>query len=124
MLSFIPEMNMLGLKHKNIIQTLDVIFKDNYNYYMIIMEYIENTVTLNAILKDITAKMAVRVALDISEGLLYLHQNNLLHLDVKPANVLFCADGVCKLCDFGSCLKVGKFEERKYIHKVHNKIFL
>lgn len=113
---------MLGLQHTNIIKTLDVISGDNYKHYMIIMEYIENTIALSSVLLDktfkITLETAVKVAKDVSQGLLYMHEQNLLHLDVKPANVLVCGDGVCKLCDFGSCLVVGSGQEANYTHKV------
>lgn len=113
---------MLGLEHANIIKTLDVISGNSYNHCLIIMEYIENSVALSSFLQDKSVKMtfgrAVRAVKDISQGLLYMHKNNLIHLDVKPANILLCADGVCKLCDFGSCFKVGSGQDTCYVHKV------
>ena len=30
-----------------------------------------------------------------------MHDNDLIHLDVKPENILLSMDGVCKLGDFG-----------------------
>uniref|UniRef100_A0A182NHF7 non-specific serine/threonine protein kinase n=1 Tax=Anopheles dirus TaxID=7168 RepID=A0A182NHF7_9DIPT len=38
---------------------------------------------------------------DIAEGLVYLHQRNVIHRDLKPANVLICMDNRLKLADFG-----------------------
>ncbi|CAG0901275.1 unnamed protein product, partial [Cyprideis torosa] len=39
-------------------------------------------------------------ATDILMGLKHLHDNDLIHLDVKPENILI-KDGICKLGDFG-----------------------
>lgn len=30
-----------------------------------------------------------------------MHDNDLIHMDVKPENILLSIDGVCKLGDFG-----------------------
>ncbi|ETN64098.1 mitogen-activated protein kinase kinase kinase 7 [Anopheles darlingi] len=38
---------------------------------------------------------------DIADGLVYLHQRNVIHRDLKPENVLICADNRLKLADFG-----------------------
>ncbi|QRV89047.1 kinase domain protein [Ceratobasidium sp. AG-Ba] len=43
-----------------------------------------------------------RIALAVSEGVAYLHQNNVVHGDIKSANVLISTKGVPKLADFGS----------------------
>lgn len=40
---------------------------------------------------------------DILNGLNYLHMKNVIHMDIKPENVLLDAHGVCKLADFGVC---------------------
>jgi serine/threonine protein kinase len=39
--------------------------------------------------------------LDIARGLVHLHSRGLVHLDVKPQNVLLAADGTAKLGDMG-----------------------
>ncbi|KAF8329584.1 kinase-like domain-containing protein [Cantharellus anzutake] len=42
-----------------------------------------------------------KIIIEIAAGLCYLHQNSIIHGDLKPNNVLVDADGKARLCDFG-----------------------
>jgi eukaryotic-like serine/threonine-protein kinase len=44
---------------------------------------------------------ALRVALEMAQGLAHAHSRGVLHRDLKPANVLLTTDGRVKLLDFG-----------------------
>jgi serine/threonine protein kinase len=41
------------------------------------------------------------LAVDVAEGIVYLHQQKVIHRDLKSLNVLVDADGRATLCDFG-----------------------
>ncbi|XP_034402759.1 striated muscle preferentially expressed protein kinase-like [Cyclopterus lumpus] len=47
------------------------------------------------------------------EGLRYLHQKNIAHLDVKPENILMASPGsdLIRICDFGNAVKLEAHEE-------------
>lgn len=40
----------------------------------------------------------VGVAMDVSKGMSYLHQNNIIHRDLKTANLLMDENGVSIVC--------------------------
>ncbi|KAJ6736904.1 ACT-LIKE TYROSINE KINASE FAMILY PROTEIN [Salix viminalis] len=43
----------------------------------------------------------IKVAIDVSKGMNYLHQNNIIHRDLKTANLLMDENEVVKVADFG-----------------------
>lgn len=43
----------------------------------------------------------LKVAIDVSKGMNYLHQHNIIHRDLKAANLLMDENGVVKVADFG-----------------------
>lgn len=48
----------------------------------------------------------LRYASDVTHGLRFLHAHGVLHLDIKPANLLLSRDDVVKIADFGCSLKL------------------
>ena len=46
-------------------------------------------------------KAALQYIQDLCHGLAYAHKQNLIHCDLKPANIYLCANGTVKLLDFG-----------------------
>jgi len=90
-----------GLNHSNIVIVYDIGKTGNLAYMA--MEYIEG-VELRTMLSQGQA-LAVPQALDISaqvaEGLAYAHEHQVVHRDVKPANILITPNARAKIADFG-----------------------
>lgn len=77
--------------------------KDNTTLHFFALEYMDG-----GSLKDrlnqrqkLPLAEAIPIILAVGQALAYAHQNNYLHLDVKPANILFGSDGRIVLSDFG-----------------------
>lgn len=52
--------------------------------------------------RDLTVPQMIDVCIRLCRGLDYLHQNNIVHRDIKPGNFLFSRDmKQVKICDFG-----------------------
>src|SRR6201986_589811 len=49
----------------------------------------------------LTVPQAARVGRDVASALEYAHTREVLHRDVKPANLLFDEHGVVRVADFG-----------------------
>ena len=100
---FLKEAKTLAaLKHPNIIRVFDV-FEDNGTAYYV-MDYIEGN-NLSDIVEGkgrLSEPLALKYIRQVANALDYLHQKKLLHLDVKPANILLDKNtGNAILIDFG-----------------------
>jgi serine/threonine protein kinase len=91
----------LRLTHERIVRTYHV-FPERGNYY-IVMECMAGG-SLEERLQEqnsLPEEEAVRVAVQVCEGLAYAHERGVVHCDLKPANILFTAEGTAKVSDFG-----------------------
>lgn len=86
----------------NIVTVYNFEVKDSMAY--LIMEYVEGT-TLERFLRehdgDLTLDVVAHVFSSIAHALEVAHSHNVLHLDIKPANVLINRQGEVKVTDFG-----------------------
>lgn len=100
---FLKEAKTLAaLKHPNIIRVFDVFENNGTAYY--VMDYIEGN-NLSDIVEGkgrLSEPLALKYIRQVANALNYLHQKKLLHLDVKPANILLDKNtGNAILIDFG-----------------------
>src|SRR5262249_18343666 len=68
--------------------------------YILIIDYINNG-TLTDSINNLTLPQQQKIMIGLSNAVDYLHENNIIHCDLKPDNVLLTADFVPNLCDFG-----------------------
>lgn len=89
------------LEHFNIIKYVD--HKQTKNNLYIIMEYAPNGSLQDLLRKysSISEKIAAIYIKQVLEGLKYLHNEGVIHRDIKGANLLLSADRTIKLADFG-----------------------
>ena len=93
--AFQAEARVLGLNHPQVIRLLVA------EPEMIVMEFIPEASTLQRMIDDDLPYNWRRFAHQLVAAISYLHANNVLPLDIKPANVLVDSDQRCKLIDFG-----------------------
>jgi len=101
---FIEEAKVLAtLKHPNIVEVINF-FQANSTVYLV-MTY-DYGVTLDRLLKakevTVTESWLMDIFASLLRGLKLIHEHNLLHLDVKPANLLIRPDNDALLLDFGA----------------------
>ena len=99
---FLKEARLIAsFDNNNIIRIYDV-FEDNGTAYYV-MEYLEGK-NLKAVLEEcgpLPEDLALKYIRQISLALAEVHASNLLHLDVKPANIMLNKKGEAVLIDFG-----------------------
>lgn len=88
-----------GLRHPNIINELDYGFDDEKRPYFT-MEYLRGSRTIVQASRNLTLEKKVDLLIQLLQALAYLHQRGILHLDLKPGNVLV-DQGQVRVLDFG-----------------------
>ncbi|MGE7271926.1 Stk1 family PASTA domain-containing Ser/Thr kinase [Brevibacillus panacihumi] len=90
-----------SLSHPNVVGVYDV-GQENDTHYMV-MEYVEGSTLKEMIVSRgaLPVEEAVRIAEQILDALEHAHQNQIIHRDIKPHNILIGKNGRVKVTDFG-----------------------
>lgn len=89
------------LSHPNVVSIYDVGQENDLHY--LIMEYVEGS-TLKALIADkapLPPLQAIDIARQICSALEHAHENEVIHRDIKPHNILITKNGQAKVTDFG-----------------------
>ncbi len=89
------------LAHPNIVNVYDVGEENGIHY--IVMELVEGITLKNYIERKgkLTIKEATSIGIQVSMGLEVAHNNEIVHRDIKPQNIMISKDGKVKVMDFG-----------------------
>ncbi|MFG0212500.1 Stk1 family PASTA domain-containing Ser/Thr kinase [Brevibacillus porteri] len=90
-----------SLSHPNVVGVYDV-GQEGDTHYMV-MEYIEGYTLKEVIIQRgaLPVEEAVRIAEQICDALDHAHQNQIIHRDIKPHNIMIGKNGRVKVTDFG-----------------------
>lgn len=95
--------NLSTLSHPNIVKVLEAFHANGTTYYS--MEYIDGISLDKKIAQSPQGRMPLTEAIEtlkqIGAAIAFMHSRNMLHLDVKPGNVMMRKDGTAVLIDFG-----------------------
>ncbi|MCL2818899.1 MAG: serine/threonine protein kinase [Actinomycetia bacterium] len=89
------------LNHPNIVTMYDFAVTDDRAYAYLIMEYIEGIPLLDIASADLSDEVIAAVVRDVGDALEFAHKNGVVHLDIKPANIIINHEGLIKVIDFG-----------------------
>ncbi|XP_043705965.1 cyclin-dependent kinase G-2 isoform X2 [Telopea speciosissima] len=119
-LTSLREINiLLSFHHPSIVDVKEVVVGSNLDSIFMVMEYMEHDLKgLMETMKQPFSQSEVKcLMLQLLEGVKYLHDNWVLHRDLKTSNLLLNNRGELKICDFGLARQYGS-PLKPYTHLV------
>lgn len=112
--------NIASLKHPNIIAIHDIFEENNTAYY--VMEY-HSGGSLRTLIDKYGAmneEKALHYTRQVASVLKYIHEHRMMHLDIKPDNILIDENDNAILIDFG----ISKVYDGNYSQLTHQSTFV
>ncbi|XP_042501966.1 cyclin-dependent kinase G-2-like [Macadamia integrifolia] len=119
-LTSLREINiLLSFHHSSIVDVKEVVVGSNLDSIFMVMQYMEHDLKgLMETMKQPFSQSEVKcLMLQLLEGVKYLHDNWVLHRDLKTSNILLNNQGELKICDFGLSRQYGS-PLKPYTHLV------
>ncbi|XP_024993908.1 cyclin-dependent kinase G-2-like isoform X1 [Cynara cardunculus var. scolymus] len=119
-LTSLREINiLLSFHHPSVVDVKEVVVGSNLDSIFMVMEYMEHDLkALMETMKQPFSQSEVKcLMLQLLEGTKYLHDNWVLHRDLKTSNLLLNNRGELKICDFGLSRQYGS-PLKPYTHLV------
>ncbi|KAK4423930.1 Cyclin-dependent kinase G-2 [Sesamum alatum] len=119
-LTSLREINiLLSFDHPSIVDVKEVVVGSNLDSIFMVMEYMEHDLkALMETMKQPFSQSEVKcLMLQLLAGVKYLHDNWVLHRDLKTSNLLLNNRGELKICDFGLARQYGS-PLKPYTHLV------
>jgi len=93
---------LASLSHPHIVTVYDLL--EESGHFWIVMELLTGGSLAEKIAEAATmdVRKSVEITCNVAAGLGFAHETRIVHRDVKPMNILFTADGIPKLTDFGN----------------------
>ncbi|XP_067651255.1 cyclin-dependent kinase 10-like [Haliotis asinina] len=107
-ISGLREINiLLNLRHENIVELKEVVVGKSLDSIFLVMEYCEQD--LASLLDNMAAPFSESqvkcIIIQVFKALRYLHENFIIHRDLKVSNLLMTDKGCLKVADFGLARK-------------------
>lgn len=98
--NFVREIKLLHkIHHVNVVRVFNYyIYPEDYSGY-ILMEYVDGEDIVNAV--EWAPETINQLFLQAIAGFQHLEKENILHRDIRPANILVRSDGILKIIDLG-----------------------
>lgn len=105
---FHNEASIVGnLSHPSVVSVYDVQKHGEYHY--IAMDYLPGKSCAERIAdKSISPNQAIIIAQELALALDYIHNQGVIHADIKPENILFRIDETAVLTDFGIAQRISE----------------
>ncbi|CAN6235453.1 unnamed protein product [Urochloa humidicola] len=109
-LTSLREINiLLSFHHPSIVDVKEVVVGSSLDSIFMVMEYMEHDLkgVMETMKQPYTQSEVKCLMLQLLDGVKYLHDNWVLHRDLKTSNLLLNNRGELKICDFGLSRQYG-----------------
>ncbi|EGC40130.1 hypothetical protein DICPUDRAFT_74328 [Dictyostelium purpureum] len=100
---------LMELQHENIVNIKEIVLGKNINSIFMVMEFIDHDLRglMEVIKKPFLPSEIKTLIKQLLSGVAYMHENWVIHRDLKTANLLYTNKGILKIADLGLAREYG-----------------